>query len=62
MDVSQKIKELRGEIQQISADEKAAKNRIAELKNLLTEKKNRETSLKEALAEEQELLKELGLV
>ena len=62
MSIADKIKDLTLEIQNIASDEKAAKNRCAELKNLVDEKKRRSEALKLAQDEEAALLKELGLV
>lgn len=62
MDISNKIREIRSDIELISNEEKVIKARLQELKMIVEEKKRREASLVDLKKQEEELLKELGLI
>lgn len=62
MDLTVKIAELREDISKKMDEERAIKSRIAELKQLLEEKKRREESLQSYRDQEAALLRELGLL
>lgn len=62
MDISDKIRELQRDLEQISAEERLIQTRIKELKSLIDQKKKKEESLKILKEEELALLKELNLI
>lgn len=59
MDISDKIRELKEQVGNASAEEKLVRSRISELKQLVEDKKKRDESLALAKQEEQELLSKL---
>jgi len=60
MSIVEKSKKIRSEIESIVTEEKVIKQRIMEMRNLISEKKRRAEMLKSAKAEEEKLLAELG--
>ncbi len=58
-DILEKNKELKAAIEQMAIEEKTIKARINELKNLIEEKKRKQSALDAAKKEEAALLKEL---
>lgn len=61
VDISDKIRELRSVNEASLAEEKIVRARIAELKQLITEKAKRDDCLAALKLEEEALLKSLGL-
>ena len=61
MDVNDKIRELKQDIDKITSEEQATKSRIADLKRLVDERNKKTASLAKLKEEEAALLKELGL-
>lgn len=61
MDISNKVRELKDDIQKIASESKIVANRITELKFLVDEKKKKETELADLKLQEAALIKELGL-
>jgi len=59
VDISDKIRELKEQVGNASAEEKLVRSRISELKQLVEDKKKRDESLALAKQEEQELLSKL---
>ena len=59
--MSEKLKDLKKEIEDMAANEKQIRNRIQELKSLVVEKQRRKESLEAMKKEEDELMKQLGL-
>ena len=61
MDVNDKIRELRADINKMSAEEQEIKARIADLKKLVEEKAKRAEVIAKLREEEEVLIRELGL-
>lgn len=63
MDISSKIKSLKAEVSSLASEEKAHKDRIIELRNLIKEIEERKAKIKLLKKEENELLEDIeGLV
>lgn len=61
MDVNDKIRALKADVEKLGAEEKAMKARIEDLKRLVEEKSRKQEALDKLKAVELQLLEELGL-